>query len=129
MTTVVAAVIEREGRILCCQRRRGASFPFMWEFPGGKVEPGESPEAALARELQEELAVDAIIGQELRRLRYRYAEHGGPIELIFFAATLPAGQEPKNLQFETIEWRRRDALTELDFLPADREFVKELASG
>jgi 8-oxo-dGTP diphosphatase len=126
MTTVVAAVIESEGKILCCQRRRDASFPLMWEFPGGKVEPGESATAALARELKEELAIEALIGRELRRLQYRYAEHSSPIELIFFAASIRTG-EPRNLQFETIEWRRREVLTNLDFLPADKEFVEKLA--
>ena len=72
MTTVVAAVIERDGRILICQRRRGQAHELKWEFPGGKLEPGESPEVALRRELREELAIDAAPETEITRYEYAY---------------------------------------------------------
>src|SRR5580692_9549580 len=81
---VVAALILRDSRILVCQRRRDDSHALQWEFPGGKVEPGEIPQEALARELREELGIEAKIGKELFRTRHRYRESGQSLELIFF---------------------------------------------
>ncbi len=80
--TVVAAVIQHGGRVLICQRRKGDTFGLKWEFPGGKVSPGESPAAALARELEEELGVRARIGPEIGRTRHKYTEHARAIELL-----------------------------------------------
>ena len=128
MLTVVAALIESDGRILACQRRRAGSFGLMWEFPGGKVKPGETLEQALRRELEEELGTDATIGHELFRTQHRYAELADPIELIFFEAKLDASSI-RNLAFETMEWRARETLAELNFLPADREFLAKLAAS
>ncbi|HEY0702809.1 MAG TPA: NUDIX domain-containing protein [Candidatus Acidoferrales bacterium] len=122
MLTVVAAVIESNGKILACQRRRGDTFGLLWEFPGGKVKPGETLEQALRRELQEELGVDSTIGAELFRTKHQSAEMSEPIELVFFAATLDA-EAIRNLAFETMEWRERETLAELNFLAADREFL------
>jgi 8-oxo-dGTP diphosphatase len=127
MLTVVAAVIESEGKILACQRRRGDSFGLFWEFPGGKVKPGETLEQALGRELEEELGVASTIGAELFRTQHRYAEMSEPIELVFFAATLDAGAI-RNLAFETMQWTEREKLADLNFLPADREFLAKLAA-
>ena len=84
MLTVVAALIEADGKLLVCQRKRGGAFELMWEFPGGKKKTGETLEAALARELREELGVTAKIGREVYRTRHQYAEMSEPIELIFF---------------------------------------------
>jgi 8-oxo-dGTP diphosphatase len=123
---VVAALIEADGKLLVCQRRRTDSFGLMWEFPGGKLEAGESPAEALARELQEELGVSARIGPEIYRTRHQYTELGEAIELIFFAATVKP-DEVRNQAFEKMEWRRPQTLHELNFLPADREFVAMLA--
>lgn len=128
MITVVAALIEWEGKLLACQRRRGGAFELMWEFPGGKVQPGESLEAALARELREELGVSARIGPEIHRARHQYAEMNEPIELVFFAAGVAPG-EIRNLVFERIEWCEPPKLPELDFLPADRALIEMLAGG
>jgi len=125
---VVAALIESEGKLLVCQRRRGGPFELRWEFPGGKVQPGETLEAALARELEEELGVTAKIGREVYRTEYRYAEMPEPIDLIFFAASVPR-TEIRNLVFEQIEWREPGSLPELNFLPADRELIEKLAKG
>jgi 8-oxo-dGTP diphosphatase len=125
MLTVVAAVVESHGKILVCQRRRGDTFGLMWEFPGGKVQDGEATQEALAREIQEELGVEAEIGDEMFRMTHRYAEMSEPIELIFYSARLNAG-EIQNLAFETMEWRDPDSLGELKFLPADREFISIL---
>lgn len=128
MLTVVAALIESEGKLLVCQRRRGDRFELQWEFPGGKREPGETLEAALARELQEELGVTAQIGPEVHRLRHKYRETAELFEIVFFAATVAPG-EIRNLEFERIEWRKPESLLELDFLAADRDLVAKLATG
>jgi mutator protein MutT len=128
LLTVVAALIECEGKLLVCQRRRGGAFELLWEFPGGKTQPGEPLEAALARELREELGVDARIGPQIHRARHHYAAMSEPIELIFFAASA-APAEIRNRVFERIEWRAPETLPELDFLPADRALIEMLASG
>jgi 8-oxo-dGTP diphosphatase len=126
MLTVVAGLIEAEGKILVCQRRRGDRFEFMWEFPGGKLQMGETPEAGLARELREELGVEAVVGAEVFRTRHRYADMSEAIELIFFAVVV----EPtaiRNIVFESTDWRTPETLGDLNFLRADREFVEKLA--
>jgi len=126
--TVVAAVIEQSGLILICQRKRGDRFELKWEFPGGKVQPGETPEEALRRELTEELQVSAKIGPELLRVRHTYAEMDAEIELVFFAATL-GPETMMNRAFERIVWAERTRLPTYDFLPADRELVERLAKA
>lgn len=128
MLTVVAAIIEHEGKILVCQRKRGSEFELMWEFPGGKVKPGETNAEALARELREELGVAAEIGAEVYRTRHVYKEMMEPLELIFFAAII-APLEIRNLVFERTEWREPKKLPELNFLPADKELIEKLAAG
>jgi 8-oxo-dGTP diphosphatase len=126
--TVVAAVIEQNGRLLICQRRRGDRFELQWEFPGGKVQAGETPQQALLRELREELNVSAQIGDEIYRTRHLYPELDRELDLLFFAATL--GPEPvTNLAFEQIVWVQRSSLTGYNFLPADRELVVRLSRG
>ncbi len=128
MITVVAALIQAKGKLLVCQRKRGASFAMMWEFPGGKVKPGETLEQALVRELEEELGTKATIGPEVCRAQHRYAELSDAIELIFFNAYLDP-QKVRNLVFEEILWRDPSSLPELNFLPADKELIEKLASG
>jgi 8-oxo-dGTP diphosphatase len=123
---VVAAIIVRDGRVLACQRRRDGKFALKWEFPGGKVQAGESPEAALERELHEELNIRALIGAEIFRVRHRYAEMEEEVELIFFSAQIES-EKLQNRVFEKIEWAEPTKLRELDFLEADRELVDKLA--
>ena len=125
MLTVVAGLVEAEGKILVCQRRRGGAFELMWEFPGGKVQAGEKAAEALARELREELGVEAVVGTEVFRTRHRYAEMPEEIELIFLAAAVEP-RSIRNIVFESMEWRAPETLAELNFLPADREFVGKL---
>jgi 8-oxo-dGTP diphosphatase len=122
---VVAALIESDGKILACQRRKNDAFGLKWEFPGGKVQRGENPPEALARELKEELDVDAAIGEEIYRTRHRYAELAREIELIFFGARAESNKM-RNLAFEQMRWVTPGELAGLDFLPADREFVAML---
>ena len=121
-TTVVAAVIEREGRVLIAQRKRTGQHPLKWEFPGGKVEAGEAPEAAVARELEEELAIRVRVDGEITRYEYQYPGRT-PILLIFYRVTEFEG-EPKNLDFEQIVWVERAGLSAYDFLEGDAEFIR-----
>ena len=122
MTTVVAAVIERNGSILIGQRKSGGQHPLKWEFPGGKVEPDETPAAALARELSEELGIHATIGEEIQRYEYQYPGRSR-ILLIFFAAREFEG-EPRNLDFEQLLWTPRERLVDYDFLEGDADFIR-----
>ncbi len=124
---VVVAVMERDGLVLICQRKPGGRHPLKWEFPGGKVEPGETNEAALARELQEELGVSAEVGPEITR--YEYAYPGRPPVLLIFHRVRGWRGQPLNLAFAEIRWERPGRLPEYDFLEGDREFVRRLAHG
>jgi mutator protein MutT len=128
MLTVVAALIENEGKLLVCQRRKNGTFALQWEFPGGKVRDGESLTSALERELQEELGVTAQIGAEIYRTRHRYREMTSEIELIFFTARADANAI-RNLAFEQMLWAELPALPDMNFLPADRELTLKLANG
>jgi mutator protein MutT len=127
MRTVVAALIEQDGRILICQRRAGDRFAHLWEFPGGKVESGETLSGALRRELLEELGVESTIGIEVDRVRHQYSGMAEMLELVFLQATLAAA--PRNLVFEEIAWVAPCELLSYEFLPADRDFVARLVSG
>ena len=122
---VVAAVIERDGQVLICQRKAGQHFSGKWEFPGGKVEAREGFRAALERELREELAITAAIGEEIARYQYVYPGRP-PIQLIFFRVTEFEG-EPVNVVFEQIRWEKTANMQAYDFLDGDVEFVKSLA--
>jgi 8-oxo-dGTP diphosphatase len=124
---VVAAVIERNGRILVGQRRKSDSHGLKWEFPGGKVERGEKPSAALARELEEELGIQAQVGPEIVRYFHEYPKRA-TILLMFFRVQDFVG-EPQSLAFESIVWESPEKLPQYDFLDGDVDFVRRLASG
>ena len=126
MVQVVAAIIERHGRVLICRRRPDQSHPLQWEFPGGKVENGESPAQALARELEEELRVRNASGDEIARYRYTYPGRD-PIELIFFRITHLEG-EPHNLIFHEIRWELPKDLPAFDFVEGDQKFIQALSA-
>ena len=122
---VVAAVIERNGKILIGQRKRTARHALKWEFPGGKVEPGEDERAALRRELREELAIEAEIGREMDRYEVQYND--GPRTLLIFLLVTKFDGEPQNLDFEQIAWATRAELMSYDFLEGDIPFNSKLA--
>ena len=122
MTTVVAAVIERGGRVLIGQRKAGGRHALKWEFPGGKVEIGEEPEAAAVRELEEELAMRARVDREILRYEYQYPERE-PILLIFYRVTDFDG-EPRNLEYAQIRWELKERLPAYDFLEGDADFIR-----
>jgi 8-oxo-dGTP diphosphatase len=129
MKTVVAAVIEREDRrLLIGQRRRNDTSPLKWEFPGGKVRDGESPEVALARELQEELGVTLVKSVELGRVSHQYAGTPDELEIRFFAASI-AESELIPRTFEQIAWALPKELGNYDFLAANAGLVANLATG
>ncbi len=115
---VAAAVIVRGDRVLLSQRKAGAHLAGAWEFPGGKVEPGEDPRAALQRELAEELGVLALVGRPLEITFHAYPEKN--VLLLFFEAVLDdASPEPRALDVAAIRWARREELRDEDFPPAD----------
>ena len=120
---VVAAVVERDGRIMLCQRRPGVHNGLKWEFPGGKLEAGESPEAALARELREELDVEARVGRVRDAVYHRYADRD--VLVLFYRCEIIGG-EPRPLDCNAVEWVAPEDLTDYDFAGADRAFVERL---
>lgn len=128
MIRVVAAVIERQGRLLICQRRKEDTLPLQWEFPGGKIEPGESPEAALRRELQEELGVGLRRSREIAKVRHDYPELREPREILFFAADIGEDQAIPII-YEQVLWVLPKELGEYNFLAANSALVAHLATG
>lgn len=124
---VSAGVIRHGTKILVGQRRREDKHSLKWEFPGGKVEWGETPKQALVRELREELAIESKVGEEIARYRHDYP-NGSSVVLLFYAVTEYEG-EPAARVFEQIQWVERSLLTHMDFLDGDIDFVRRLARG
>jgi mutator protein MutT len=122
---VVAAVIEQGGKVLVSLRRPKGERASLWEFPGGKVEPGEGERAALARELREELGVRAIVGEEYARVEHPYPDL--QVELALYRCTLHVGQTPKPLACEEVRWVSRRDLPGLPFCEADVPILTRLA--
>jgi 8-oxo-dGTP diphosphatase len=122
---VVAALIEQEGRVLVAQRRADQSQPLVWEFPGGKVEPGESPSQALVREIQEELACSIEVGAVVDVVFFAY----DAFDLIMpvYRAMIRAGV-PLARQVAAVAWVARAELASLAFTPADIPLARRLAS-
>ena len=128
MTTVAAALITRaDGHILICRRRKDQSHPGKWEFPGGKVEAGETPAAALVRELDEELGVAPTSTHEVLRYRFCYPDKA-PLTLVFFRVSGFEGQMDASQFWET-RWEQPRMLCNYDFLEGDAQIVRELARG
>ena len=125
MTVVVAAaVIERDGRFLVTRRQKGVHLEGCWEFPGGKCNDGESLAACLQRELREELAVDANVGEDLFSITHNYADRA--VELHFFRCEVTG--EPAPQLSQEMRWVRREELPMLDFPPADEELIRMLTA-
>jgi 8-oxo-dGTP diphosphatase len=127
MKRVVAALIVQNGKLLVCQRTRHQTMPLKWEFPGGKIEEGEQPRDALRRELDEELGIQATIGDELARIQHEYP-NGGMVELRFFVVRQYQGKL-ENLIFRDLQWSEPKDLPKFDFLEADLTLVNDLAAG
>jgi 8-oxo-dGTP diphosphatase len=127
MKRVVAGLIEKDGKLLVCQRTRHQTMPLKWEFPGGKIEEREQPRDALRRELEEELGILATIGDEVVRIQHEYP-NGGMVELRFFIVREFQG-EIENRIFKDIQWAIPQDLPKYDFLEADLTLVRDLAAG
>ncbi len=123
---VVAGIIEQDGQILICQRRRSDAYGLQWEFPGGKAREGETFTAALTRELDEELGIQAEVGEEVYRLCHRYPDRY--VEVVFFRVPRYRNS-PTNRVFEDVRWSLRKDLPAYNFLEADRELVARLSAG
>ena len=121
MLVVAAAVVERGGRVMLCQRLPDAHNPLKWEFPGGKLEAGESPEAALARELREELDIGVRVGRVRDAVYHRYPDRD--VLVLFYGCAIVEG-EPVALECNAIAWATPEALPGYDFAGADRAFVQ-----
>lgn len=124
---VVAALILSGDEILCCQRTEHQALPLKWEFPGGKIEAGETPAQALERELEEELGILAQVGPEITQVHHTYL-NGNSVNLHFFAVERYEN-ELQNRIFRDVRWVKRADLPALDFLDADKELVRRLATG
>jgi 8-oxo-dGTP diphosphatase len=124
---VSAALILRGDEVLICQRRPDQPLGSKWEFPGGKMEPGETAEEALRRELKEELDIEATISTQVAHIRHNYRS-GGAVDLQFFLVKEYTG-EVTNLIFQDVRWCPLRNLPEYDFVTADRNLVRDLAAG
>jgi 8-oxo-dGTP diphosphatase len=124
---VAAALIVRDGEVLIGQRRPNQPMALLWEFPGGKIEAGESPQQALARELDEELGIHATVGPRVIHIRHNY-RHGGAVDLQFFSVHEFEG-EIQNQIYEQVKWVKLTDLTSYEFLAADRGLIRDLAAG
>ena len=127
---VAALILRREGaveQVLICQRKADQPMSLKWEFPGGKIEAGETAEQALARELDEELGITAVIGRRVARVRHKY-RNGGAIDLQFFAVNEFRG-DLENKIFNAMLWTPLTALPGYDFLAADLGLIRDLSEG
>ncbi len=121
MLVVAAAVVEREARVMLCQRLPNAHNGLKWEFPGGKLEAGETPEAALARELREELDIDVAVGRVRDAVYHRYPDRD--VLVLFYSCSILSG-EPIAVQCNAVAWVKQEDMPCYDFAGADLAFVK-----
>ena len=124
MKIVTAAIIVDDGRVMITRRREGEKLAGAWEFPGGKVEPGETLQDCLVRELREELGVITEVGQVLAESEYHY-EHGS-IQLVALDTHIISGEITLTVH-DKIEWVRPDDLLNFSLAPADISIAKHLA--
>jgi 8-oxo-dGTP diphosphatase len=123
---VVAALVRREGRVLVSRRRADQAMPLLWEFPGGKVEPGEDPEAALVREVREELGCELRVGRIDEVVFHKYPDFD--LYMLVYAGVIVDG-EPRAVEVAEVAWVEAARLPELDLLPADYPLARALAAA
>ena len=124
MTRVAVGILRKDGKVLVCQRKKGGRYELKWEFPGGKVEPGETVLDCLNRELREELSIEM---QAIERMELTTADYsdGGRFEVAYCSISEFIG-EPINNVFEEIRWATLDELRTLDILEGNKDFVARL---
>lgn len=123
MKLVTAAIMISHGKVLIAQRAKGLRLAGKWEFPGGKVEPGETPEECLKREIREELGMEIAVDEFFGESVYHYDT--GPIRLLAYKARWIGG-ELRLTEHEQIKWVKPEELDGYDFSPADLPFVARL---
>lgn len=123
---VVAGLLFHAGRLLVARRRPGDHLGGCWEFPGGKLEPGETAVEALRRELREELGIDVAVGALFAEVAHDYPDRG--VHLQFFCCRLVAG-EPRTLGCDAIAWVTPMELSDFDFPPADLQLLARLRTS
>ncbi len=131
MKDVAVGILLKDGNVLACQRRHDVRYPLKWEFPGGKIEPGETPEEAVRRELFEELSIGAVPEAEFHRQEWVYPEsrleqnRDGAFRVFYFIVRSWSGQIVNNV-FEQVAWVSLDELRSMDILEGNREAVELL---
>ena len=123
MTDVVAALIWQGDRFLACQRPANKARALLWEFVGGKVEPGETKEQALIRECREELDIELAVGELFMEVVHEYPDL--TVRLSLFNATIASGT-PQKLEHNDLRWITVSEIDELEFCPADDEILDRL---
>lgn len=124
LTRVVAAIVERDGKVFAARRNPDRSAGGLWEFPGGKIEPGESPEEALHRELQEELSIDATIGALVDRSSTIVTE--GEIEMCCYSVEFAGSDPESSTDHDDLRWVNLSQLATLSWAPADIPIIERL---
>jgi 8-oxo-dGTP diphosphatase len=126
MTKVAVGIIQKDGKLLACQRKRGGRYALKWEFPGGKLEPGETAEHGLRRELFEELSIRAGTIEPIQTRAWNY-EDGGVFEVTYCRVRDFEGEIVNNV-FEDVRWVTLEELRSLDNLEGNKPFIDEWAS-
>lgn len=133
MKQVAVGIIMSDGHVLACQRRRDSPYPLKWEFPGGKLEDGELPEAAVVRELREELGIDVVLDRELCRQDWIYpvssSKDGNDAYRVFYYIIHRFEGSLQNRAFERIQWVTPVELMGMDILDGNRKAVEILVSN
>ncbi len=124
---VSAGILIESGRVLVTQRKHGTHLAEMWEFPGGKCEPGEDPKEALVRELREELGIEVSVGDALCVTFHRYEDAGKAVLLLFYeVARTPGSPEPRAIDVAALRWSGKGDLDPSDFPPADAQVLAKI---
>jgi 8-oxo-dGTP diphosphatase len=121
---VVAALFEKGGKVLITQRRPQAFMPLKWEFPGGKVEPGENDSEAIKREIKEELGVDISVGEEFMSLVHQYPDFD--VDFHVLRCEISPGQTPRSIAVQDFRWVPFEELSKFEFPPADQPTIHKL---
>jgi 8-oxo-dGTP diphosphatase len=140
MKRVAVGIIWKDGQLLACQRRRNGRYPLKWEFPGGKIESGETAREALVRELREELSINATVERQVFRQEWTYpesmassslsgsqADHDGLFEVCYYLIRSYSGEVVNNA-FESIKWVSPSELQSMDILEGNREAIQLLVN-